>query len=125
MGESKLWQQAMPVKQLKMVIEESERQLDAVHQEVRATYDSVVVQAWREKVESLNAENARLTAELAAARGEFSWIWDEMGERRISTLSFDYGMNQIVAFDFDNNLVAQAETIKQIWEQIANGEFLD
>jgi hypothetical protein len=59
MGESKLWQQAMPVKQLKMVVESLNAENEKLHKQLQA--ESLAFYLLRD-------ERDNLAAELAAAR---------------------------------------------------------
>lgn len=71
----------------------------------------------RKTIATLMAENKSLRQELDEAR-EIGWLWDKMGENRISHISLNYGMGMIGAFDFDGNDIAEAETLTRLFELI-------
>lgn len=64
--------------------------------------------------------------ELAALRKRVAalddWLFEKMGQLQIGFLSFQWGTHEIIAFDFDGDLVAEAETLARVFELAAQPE---
>ncbi len=65
----------------------------------------------------LRRERDGLTAELAAARGEH--VWSKMGELGLATMCLDWEIGRVFAFNTDGDMVADKETIQEVFDSLS------